>query len=95
MQVLHFLFFSLQMILTAEELFLASTMIGSSDEEILIQGYIEEAKSTSIFLQQVAVRRKILNIISWKLTSYKKGTLKTYKLFCCILHNSLPFKGVS
>jgi hypothetical protein len=83
------------MILTAEELFLASTMIGSSDEEILIQGYIEEAKSTSIFLQQVAVRRKILNIISWKLTSYKKGTLKTYKLFCCILHNSLPFKGVS
>jgi hypothetical protein len=26
------------MILTAEKLFLASTMIGSSDEEILIQG---------------------------------------------------------
>jgi hypothetical protein len=89
MQVLHFFF--LQMILTAAKLFLASTLIGSSDEEILIQGYLEEAKSTSIFLQQVAAFREILNIISWKFTSYKKSTSKTYKLLCCTLHNSLSF----
>ncbi|EFX62128.1 hypothetical protein DAPPUDRAFT_120496 [Daphnia pulex] len=82
-------------ILTLAELFLASTMIGCSDEEILIQGYLEEAKSTSIFLQQVAACREILKIISWKFTSYKKGTSKTYKLLCFILHNLLPFKGVS
>ncbi|EFX65450.1 hypothetical protein DAPPUDRAFT_117278 [Daphnia pulex] len=62
-----------KMILTAAKLFLASTLIGPSDEEILIQGYLEEEKSTSIFLQQVAACREILNIISWKFTSYKKG----------------------
>jgi hypothetical protein len=69
-------------------------MIGMSDVDILIQEYLDEAKNTLIFLQQVAACREILNIISWKFSNYKKGTLKTYKLLCCILHNSLPFKGV-
>jgi hypothetical protein len=82
------------MILTPAEIFLASSMIGVSDEDLLIQGYLAEAKNTGIFLQQVATCREILNIISWKFSTYKKGTSKTYKQLCCILHNSLPFKGV-
>ncbi|EFX66873.1 hypothetical protein DAPPUDRAFT_331655 [Daphnia pulex] len=82
-----------QMILTRVELFLASSMIGMSDVDILIQGYLDEAKNTLIFLQQLAACREILNIISWRFPSFKKGISKTYKLLFCILHNSLPFRG--
>jgi hypothetical protein len=82
------------MILTPTEIFLASSMIGVSDEDLLIQGYLDEAKNTGIFLQQVAACREILSIISWRFSAYRKGTSKTYKLLCCILHNSLPFKRV-
>jgi hypothetical protein len=48
-------------------------MIGVSDEDLLIQGYLDEAKNTGNFLQQVAACREVLNIISWRFSAYEKG----------------------
>jgi hypothetical protein len=81
------------MFLTSAEFFLELTMFGYSEEDKLIQEYVEVAKSTKKFLEQSTACREILNIINLKFASYKKGSSTTYKLLFCILHNPMPFKG--
>ena len=69
-------------------------MIGYSEEDKLIQEYVEVAKSTKKFLEQSTACREILNIINLKFASYKKGSSTTLKLLFCILHNLMTFEWV-
>jgi hypothetical protein len=65
------------MFLTSAEFFLELTMFGYSEEDKLIQEYVEVVKSTKKFLEESTACHEILNIINLKFASYKKGSLTT------------------
>jgi hypothetical protein len=82
------------MFLTSAEFFLELTMFGYSEEDKLIQEYVEVVKSTNKFLEESTACHEILNIINLKFASYKKGSSTTLKLLFCILHNLMKFEWV-
>jgi F0F1-type ATP synthase gamma subunit len=82
------------MFLTSAEFFLELTMFGYSEEDKLIQEYVEVVKSTKKFLEESTACHEILNIINLKFASYKKGSSTTLKLLFCILHNLMTFEWV-
>jgi hypothetical protein len=82
------------MYLSSEEIALALQMNGSTEEELLVQEHLAEARSTLNFLEQVSSCREILNILYWKFASYSKNSSVSYKHLCSILHNATKFKGV-
>jgi hypothetical protein len=82
------------MFLTSAEFFLELTMFGYSEEDKLIQEYVEVVKSTKKFLEESTACHEILNIINFKFASYKKGSSTTLKLLFCILHNLMTFEWV-
>jgi hypothetical protein len=82
------------MFLTSAEFFLELTMFGYSEEDKLIQEYVEVVKSTKKILEESTACHEILNIINLKFASYKKGSSTTLKLLFCILHNLMKFEWV-
>jgi hypothetical protein len=69
-------------------------MNGSSAEDLLVQEYLAEARTTTSFLEQVSSCREVSNFLDWMFPSYFKNSSASYKLLCSILHNPTKYKGV-
>jgi hypothetical protein len=64
-----------------EEIALVMQMNGSSAEDLLVQEYLAEARTTTSFLEQVSSCRDVLNILDLKFPSYFKKFLGFIQAF--------------
>lgn len=65
------------MILTPEEVGLASQLTVKTQLDRFMKDYLSEAKSTRSFMRQVVCCREIINILDQKFKQYKKRDLVT------------------
>jgi hypothetical protein len=82
-QILNAFLHFLQMYLSQEEIALAMQMTGNTPEEMLtVQEYLQEARTTQNFLEQVSSCRELINILDWRFPQYEKSSSVSYKLLC-------------